>query len=551
MLPNITASSKNETRTTVLLCEDLADLGAGLNLGELQSSLEASFPGIAVELVPDLCSHPTRLSLVSASQDDSRAVLGLCSKEYSQVELQTRARKIGLDPFGLEVVPLGTLCARVHPKSQATEKAKMLLGAAVARAHAFAGSRPDHAKLFFLPLEQKVTRRSLFTVPPVGYCPVPSIRNERCAADSGCQLCTGVCPQDAMQKTGGRLFLDKTKCEGCGVCLAVCPREAIDFPSWSLSQFESQLATLLDSTRLGSESFGLLFTCQRSFGKLEELARRGVSYSHQWLPVAMPCLGMITPTWLLQVLAHGAAAVTLFSCDAKCTFGQEQVIGGRVNFCRRLLRLLGQAPERVQVLSTSHPERLLRVLQEPPLWREGDHHGRPVDRLCLANTEGAFQAIRYLNGAGHSLSGVALEHPHSPFGVLELRAEACTGCLACVETCPTGALSSERDGDEVVLTYIASRCTGCAMCVDICPETTSDALRVRKMTDLDTLSRGKIVLHKNKLLTCESCGASIASQALLRRIEVSLEADNEALRTILSRYCPSCRLSLALSARPY
>lgn len=83
-----------------------------------------------------------------------------------------------------------------------------------------------------------------------------------------------------MRKIGGHIILDKTRCEGCGVCLAVCPREAIDFPGWSLAQFEAQLTALLDSATLGSESFGLLFTCQRAFGKLEELAYQGVSYSH-------------------------------------------------------------------------------------------------------------------------------------------------------------------------------------------------------------------------------------------------------------------------------
>lgn len=200
MLHDVAASTEKGMRTAVLLCGDLAKLGTGLNLEELRPSLEASFPGIAVEVVPDLCGHLGQLSPVVARGGAVRAVLGLCSGEYSQIELQARARKVDLDPFGLEVVPLGTLCARVHPKPQTTQKAKTLLGAAVARARAFRSSGPEHTKLYFLSQDEKVTRRSLFTVPPIGYRPVPSILGERCAADTGCQLCTKVCPQDACGK---------------------------------------------------------------------------------------------------------------------------------------------------------------------------------------------------------------------------------------------------------------------------------------------------------------------------------------------------------------
>ena len=550
---HLAASPIKTERTAVLLCKDLASQGSGLNLEELGSSLEAIFPGIAVEVVSNLCEDPRQFYQLKTRLNFNRAVLGLCSGDYPQVKLHTQARKAGLDPFGLEVIPLGTLCNMVHSEHQATWKAVALLAAAIARANAFEGSEPANSKLYFLPRNQRVTRRSLITMPPFGYRPVPSIMKERCVAKTGCQLCAKVCPQDALQKINGHLLLDKTRCEGCGVCLAACPKEAIDFPGWSLAQYEAQIAALLDSATAGTGPFGLLLTCQKAFGKLEELASQGVSYSHQWLPVTIPCLGMVTPTWILQSLASGADTVALLFCGADCTFNQGRAIGGRVNYCHKLLRLLGQSSDRVCILDASQSEKLRQALQKPPSQRENNQPNKLGGRLRLGTLDGAFQSIQRLVDVDTMPYGAAftLEHPYSPFGVVELRTDGCTGCLTCVNVCPTGALASENSRDRVTMSFLASSCNGCGMCVDVCPETATETLQVRRMTNLDTLSNGRVELYNDQLAICKGCGAKIVSQALLRRMKASLAPDNKALHTVLSSYCPSCRSSLTFGDRSF
>jgi ferredoxin len=544
----VTAPTENGVKTAVLLCGDLAKPGMGLNLEGLRSSIEATLPNTGVEVVPDLCDHLGQLSPAIVRQGAVRAVLGLCSQDYSQVELQVRARKAGLEPFGVEVLPLGTLCARVHDSPQAAWKAQVLLSAAVARARAFRESGPEHARLHFLPHHQKVSRRHLFTLPPFGYRPVPGIRTEACAAGAGCRLCARACPRQAFEITGGHPTLDKSRCEGCGVCLTACPRDVIEFPGWSLAQFDAQLGALVDSASLAAEPLGLLLTCQRAVGKLEELARQGSSYSHQWLPVLVPCLGMVTPSWILQGLARGAEAVALLPCAARCPFGQGQSIEGRVDFCQRLLPLLGQESGRVRLLSASHPEQLLQALQEPP--QRGGSRSTSLDGpLRLGTPEETFRALQHLASPGGSY-GVTLENPHSPFGVVELRAEACTGCLACVEACPTRALVAERDTGGLTLAFVPSSCVACGMCIDSCPQVTAQTLRLRRVTDMDVLGRGRMVLRQDELARCESCGAVIASRALLQHVGAQLGESSQALSTALNQYCPSCRLTFAWGAAP-
>jgi len=532
-------SDRANLKTAVLVCADLETLGSGLDLSEVQQWLQETVPAVHVHFAPDLDHRPGELAEAVALSSATRLVLGLCSEDYATAEMQVQTRKAGLDSLGVEIVNLGAYAALTHPRPQATERAKILLAAAVAKTRAFPGSQPENMKPRF---PAKVSRRSLFALSLLEYRPVPSIQAERCAARRGCQLCVQVCPCGALEEATGRVRLEKSRCEGCGLCLTACPREAVEFPGYAPFQLEAQITALLDSTAGTLQPRGILFTCQRSALVLDRLAKkrfpvpdlnsRASNSDVELLPVQVPCLGMVPPTWLLQCLTLGAAVVDLVPCLGGCPFGQKEVIEGRVAYCRELLRILGGSPEKIRLPQSMD--------EQPSCFTYVDSDRETPDLKCGSWNLFPAQVVLQLAHHYQAPERLSLAHPRSPFGVMEMT-DDCTGCGVCADACPTGALALERKDGDLSLTFDAALCTACGQCLPRCPEAEKQALRLQRITDVQRLSQGRVVLYQDRDGRCEACSAPIAPEAMLRQMKAMLGDENASALRVITRYCPDCR----------
>jgi ferredoxin len=521
----------------ILLCEDLGLPGSSLDLDAVEGWIATQAIGAPVLRVAGPCERPARW-LDQGVRNARGLVLGVCALNSDRHELDAQARKLGLDPFGIEVVALRGHPPPGHPPSVGTDRARLLLAAAAAKVQAYQGSRPESAKPI-LRWGPDVSRRALFTLPPMRYEAIPSIREAACAAGEGCRVCAKTCPHGALAaSTDGRMVLSPAPCTGCGACVPACPRTAIDFPGSSLAQLEAQVAALLGPAPGALDARGVLFVCPRSAQDLDELGRRGHSYPPGWLPVAIPCMGMLTPAWVLQCLDQGAAAVGLLPCPKEaCRFGRRDAVAGAVDYCRQLLRALGGSPDAVRSLDGGDPEALARALAVLPAAELGGAAGRPraAPRFAPGDTARAVLGLARRHGAP---ADVSLAHPGSPFGVVEVQ-HGCTGCGACVSACPTPALALEREGDLVSLCFDARLCIGCGECAPVCPER---VVRVEKVTELRRLAEGRRVLHRDREIRCLKCGAAVAPRAMLERIRGLLGTD-PALSAV-TRYCADCRGTL-------
>lgn len=508
----------------VLLCGGLARNVPNLDLTGVAKRLSQQLEGLQVRLVTDLCSKPGGLKDGLRDADALGLVLGLCGQDYPEFEAQGHARKARIDPFGIQPVNLAAACGEDSPSDLANARATLVLGAAVARARAFPGSQPENKKPVVLSSDQPISRRALFTQPPLSYVSIPSVLTDRCAAVDGCDLCVEGCPYDALEKSGENILVDSSQCRSCGVCVAVCPRRAVELPGWSAEELEAQLAYLLGAkSELAVRQ--VAFVCKNTT----------VSADAEWLPVSVPCISMVSVELLLQSIARGATAAAVLPCSSECPTGMSQVFRERIDYCRNLLSVLGGPSEanRVQLLGTDDRSQTGKIPEQAPPAAEAST--RPSMLFGIGVAADAIRALSQRYGA----DGVMLEHKQSPLGLVKIDKDACTGCLTCAIVCPTDAISADQQQTQVSLVFDHSACVACGLCVTLCPERAEGAIEVQRVTDLNRLDQGRQVVFTGEESLCERCGAPVAPRRMVERIAEILGDDFDVRH--MGSLCVKCR----------
>lgn len=523
-------------RVTVLLSARLAGVGAGLDLGSLREWLEVRL-ALRSRILADVEGSPAEIAAALGETGAERLVLGLTHGEHHPGSLQAVMRRAGLDPLGVEVLNLGAHAALLSPRPEAMDRAKLLLAGAVAKARSFRGSGPEHLRPS---VSVTMGRRSLITLTAKEYHVVPSVLRERCAVEQGCRRCVEACPRRALRHGSGRIEIDRLRCESCGLCLGACPSEAVALPGHSYPEVDAQVVALADPTLVAPVRRGLVFLCARNAGLLETSIKHGWRYPSDWLPVVVPCVGMLSATSFLRPLALGLEAVGVVPCGGVCPFGQDAAVAERVDFAQRLLASLGAERERVRLLPQPGAE--------PVAWQPAVPDGpvRPQASPIARRWPGRgvhAETVLALARAQAAPADLRLPHPRSPLAVIEIDAARCTACGSCAEACPTGALSLHHDHDAIAIRFDAALCGGCALCGPCCPE--RDVLRLEPAVDRRRLEAGAMTLARAVMRRCVRCGTAIASSAMLTRLAILLGHDYATLAPTIARYCSNCRAASA------
>ncbi|MBI2568642.1 MAG: 4Fe-4S binding protein [Candidatus Schekmanbacteria bacterium] len=496
----------------VLSCEHVpAAASLGLGLAEPRGAV-----------VPGLCCDPSRLvGRVPAGMD--RLLLGLCSTPVDNQLMQEEGRRAGIEPLCVDVVVLPRSGA--GSQAVAARRARLLVAGALARLGAFEPPGPDGYR-FALP--RTLSRRSILRLRPAHLEPVPVVAHERCAAGRGCKRCLEACQQHAIAPGRTAVAIAPQECTGCGQCVAACPVGALFLPGSTTRQILTQVRALARLASSELPTWEVAYRC-RGGGPSETGA----------LPVEVHCVSLLSPALLLLPLALGAARVSVAMGGEghEHERGTAERLGGRVELGRRVLAALDANPARLELSSRAHeelPDDDSGAAAYDDAWLADEAAG-DGGRLTAAVIR---QLVRRFAG-GEARLDVA--DPFSPFGALDVNADACALCGVCALACPTSALHCERTGGRQRLLFTPSRCVACGLCAARCPERAAGALVLeRRLTDAILDDRTETLVEVESA-ACARCGKAVESGRLQQLVGARLARAEHATPAVRAALCDACR----------
>jgi ferredoxin len=528
----------------VLLCKCEGEIAKKIDLTKVSNWLNEKYPLLIVKTYNALCKKPNEIGTFIKHSNIANVIVGACSK-YQEL-FEEIAVKAKMKPFCLKTVSLLQQCALIHSPEDATEKAKIILLAAVSREKMFEGVSAKNLKLTRARSDRKMDRRSFLTFPFKSHPQIiPTIEMAHCVGLRGCNLCIEACPKQAVSRQQQKIQIDISKCEGCGICMVTCPVKAILFPTPALSQINEQIHILVSANGVFLKPRIILFTCTETTLPLEELASKGYSYPPNMLIVEVPCIGTITPFLILQTLEFGAEAVALIAGQRNCVKKYDhQNMKKNVQTSRELLKILGVDPKRICAIDIgeSDLEELHTRLNDfsENIAKLGAHNIKSKEPNDLNNQKNhLLPLVKHWAEENNVKTNTKVYNLPLPFWAIEVDAGKCSFCGSCASHCPTNAISLKQEDPQVKLIFNYSLCMACGLCHKYCPE---KAIDHENIFDLQRLCSPEYALIMAKKTKCECCGSWFLPQKQIEKILSRVSIKSEKYSQLLSSYCPNCRL---------
>ena len=357
----------------------------------------------------------------------------------------------------------------------------------------------------------------------------------------GCRRCLDLCPTGAIAPDGDHVAIDAMVCAGCGQCAAVCPTGAASYALPPADALMRRLRTLLAVYReAGGRTPVLLFHDEDHGGALiDALARHGNGLPAHVLPVQVNEVTQIGLETVAAAFAYGAAAAR-FLLRAK---PRHDIVGlaNTVALAQTIIAGLGLGGARLGTIETDDPIALGERLREVDI---EDGIAQPASFLPRGPKRDVLRlALRELHRVAPSPVDVIALPTDAPFGAVEIDVMGCTLCLACVSTCPTGALTD--DPERPVLRFAEDACVQCGLCKATCPE---KVISLVPQIDFRAATAATRVLKEEEPFRCISCGKPFGVKSMIERVIAKLEGKHwmyqgSASRLDAIKMCEACRVA--------
>jgi len=360
----------------------------------------------------------------------------------------------------------------------------------------------------------------------------------------GCTRCLDLCPTGAIAPAGDHVAIDAYVCAGCGQCAAVCPTGAASYALPPADALMRKLRALLTAYRAagGEQPVVLLHDEAHGVPLIDALARFGDGLPSNVLPLAVNEVTQVGLEAIAGAFAYGVRGVRLL-LRAK---PRHDIAGltKTLALAEPILAGLGFGSAQIATIETDDPDALgaaLRAIAAP----END---KPPPRVSSFHPTGPKRdvmrlALRELHRTAPAPVDMIALPAGAPFGKVEIDAEGCTLCLACVAACPTGALGD--NAERPMLTFAEDACVQCGLCKATCPE---KVITLTPQIDFRAATAPARVLKEEEPFHCIRCGKPFGVKSAIERVTAKLEGrhwmfQNSAQRLDVIKMCEDCRVT--------
>ena len=358
-----------------------------------------------------------------------------------------------------------------------------------------------------------------------------------------CTRCVDTCPTGAISVADEKITIDPYICAGCGSCTGACPTGANAYQYCHADGLHDRARTLLDTYANAGGSRPVLLIKDQGYGDevISVMARMGRGLPANVLPFSVNEVTQVGLETLLAFAAFGVSAIVIIANPRKAE--ETDSLKFSIDLANVILDGLGYRADRVRLLIEQDPTVIEEALYSAASL--SDVPGKPFivngpKRSSLATV------LRMLHGqAPLPVDRIALPDG-APLGSVTIDTAGCTLCLACVGSCPTGALKSNPESPQ--LRFSASACVQCGLCRKTCPE---KVITLVSEIDFTQGVRDSVVLKEEQPFQCITCGKPFATKSSIDLMMEKLKdhamfAGEGALERL--KMCEVCRVGDIVTA---
>jgi len=356
---------------------------------------------------------------------------------------------------------------------------------------------------------------------------------------TGCSKCLDLCPASAITPDEDGVLFDPAICGGCGSCHSVCPTGAVsyDYPNRADIITRAQTLAAMYLKAGGKRPVLLLHDEHHGSELISALARFGRGLPPHVLPLSVHEITLGGHDLFAPVLSAGFEQIVLLGTERK----RQDYTGleAQIELMNTIMSALGhKGGPRIQLLAEDDPDKFetalyglekLKALPADPALPVGDK--RTIARAGLAKLN---------ETAPKPQEQIALPDG-APYGRIQINADGCTLCLACVSSCPANALLDNPDKPQV--RFVEQACVQCGICKTACPES---VITLEPRFDFTPAALSPAILNEEEPFNCIRCDKPFGTKSTVERIMAQLAGKHsmfaEGDSAKLIQMCDDCRI---------